>query len=171
MRFFASSASGRGSSAPSIVSGVQAFAETASSAARAASRTAPMPSLARPLATDFSSYSSVWAVANTGAATPTASAGILVRGLTMAAKASIQASSASKPSSIRPASCSSGSMIWSAKSASLIALMYSAFIQSSFLGSKVAGFFEMRSRENWDARTSRGITVVSPSSDQPRRAR
>jgi len=64
-----------------------------------------------------------------------------------------------------------GSMISSAKVLSSIALMYSAFIQSSFLGSKVAGFLEMRSRLNLLASTSRGMTVVSPSSDQPSSAR
>ena len=41
----------------SMLPGVQS--STASSAVLAASSTAPMPSLARPLATDFSSYSSV----------------------------------------------------------------------------------------------------------------
>ena len=171
MRFLASRASGSGSSAPSMASGVQASAGTARSASRAASRMAPMPSLARPLATDFSSYSRVSAVAKTGAATLTTSAGNLVRGFTMAARASIQASSYSTPPLMRPASWSSGTMIWSAKSASVMDRMYSAWIQSSFLGSKVAGFLETWSRLNLEARTSRGTMVVSPSSDQPRSAR
>ncbi len=38
--------------------------------------------------------------------------------------------------------------------------MYSALTQSSFFGSKVAGFLEMRSSENLLARTSRGMIVV-----------
>ena len=106
-----------------------------------------------------------------GAATVAASAGIFVRGFTMAASCSIQAAVRSAPSSSRPARVSSGTRILRANSASVIALMYSAFIQSSFLGSKVAGFLEMRSSEKRLASTSRGMTVVSPSSDQPRSAR
>ena len=52
-RFFRSSASGSGSSAASIAAGPHSG--SAASASRAASSTAPMPSLARPLATLFSS--------------------------------------------------------------------------------------------------------------------
>ena len=168
-RFLRSICSGSGSSAASMFAAVHS--STPSSAALAASRMAPMPSLARPLLTDFSSYSSVSAVAKMGAATVTASAGILVRGLTMAASASIQSSPYSTLPSMRPASCSSGTMISSANWASDMPLMYSALTQSSFLGSKVAGFLEMRSSENLLARTSRGMIVVSPSSDQPSSAR
>ena len=101
-----------------------------------------MPSLARPFATDFSSYSSVSAVAKMGEATVTTSAGNLVRGFAMAASASIQASSYSRLPSIKPASCSSGTMILSANSLSVMVRMYSAWIQSSFLGSNVAGFLD-----------------------------
>ena len=84
----------------------------------------------------------VSAVAKMGEATVTTSAGNLVRGFAMAASASIQASSYSRLPSIKPASCSSGTMILSANSLSVMVRMYSAWIQSSFLGSNVAGFLD-----------------------------
>ena len=49
--------------------------------------------------------------------------------------------------------------------------MYAPFIQSSFTSSKIASFFVMRDKSNALHNTSREISVVSPSSDHPSKAK
>ena len=137
-------------------------------AARSAS-SARAPSFCSTLATLFSS-SSTLGPQNMYASLPGISSMRTRRSATRGYSFAYHSGRASMSSSVAPASTSHGRAACTQASAPM-SLMYWPFIQSSLVSSKTASFLVMRSSENSRASTSRGMMVVSPSSDHPRRAR